>query len=794
MRHGKKRAKWAAVTLTGWLALVAALSAAPMNHIRQFNELSSTASRLPDLEQATAWTKVAEAATRADDPYYAYFSLVKAGHAHLSGRRNEAAAECFETALNHPFTTDGAVLSRFQKDQTSIILTLFHLRTAYVHSAKLALAEATQSRAERAINSWVESLSGEPFDCLTGEEIHTLPKNDQFLLWRICTTRAELLDMQGRTIEAVALLEKSLGRGDLKTSSRTSRDEYFRTQTNLAIFQAFLGYKARALELHRSVEDTANPRISGERRAAGFATLNRLVVQMKSEGYTRTGVDGVIAAVNQIASTNRDRKVNTRFKELIAKSEARLGETERAEELYRQIEGELSKSDNDFLKMYTRRGRLIEIGNQDADRSEAEFIALLISFRDRGMKRGEPTLYREYADFLASQQRLDEAVQMIARAATMTERFGWDLHLPQLWIRQAQWHDALGQTGAADELWRKINALVARTPDMPDIRLTWITEARIERSLAQRKQILAASQLASAAGKLSSLILSSHQLRTHRAYLSMLVEELRDTNAKRAERSQPAPPAVDLQPIAARSAVSGPYPARTRFSLSNVTAAPAAGRLVARGPVVSSSWNEELLVWKISAGAGAASEIKTPPTHCPAGQRLLIEIESSNDSGEFEFSWLPDTTDNTTQPPRTWKWSTSVDGAEVSHMTTAHLAKRNPFYLVPLYQELHGPAGTQNFRIIASAPCRLEISDTEGNPIATDANGDGSFTGSGDTLENDTDADLIPDVILTEAARSAGIEVAVFADERSGTDPIRLKFQLRGADGKWESVAESMIE
>lgn len=766
-------------------------AAAPDGYISQFYELNKKVDRMPKAERAAAWVKVRDAADAEGDRFYSYFAGIKAAHAHNAERQLEEAAAEFERALEFALTKSGGVHSRFENEMSSVTLSLLHLRTCYVRSARMALGEATQTRTETFLNRWAETYQKGEFDCLNDQPPARFPRGDRYLLRRICSARAELLDLRARTVEGAALLERSLDMiADERRPDAYTMSEELRSRNNLAVMLSFLGWTEDAVDLYEKIERAARPPVSKWQRHAALARVNRLEHQMKANGYTRELVDQSIEAAKIVSETSTYGR-DDEMKQVVAKLEARLGDTERASALYAQLDAELEESDLEFLKLYCRRGRLVELDERD----EAEFIDLLTRYRERGLRRGEPTLYREYAQFLAGEGRLEEAVQMIARAASMSESFGWELHLPMLWMEQAGWHDELGQHEAADALWRRIEALVARISHIPAIRLAWIDEARIERSIIRGKRFQAGLQLVAAKQGVADRKLTEHQLGTHRANLKLLAAEYTKgpSPLEQAPVAKPVPATVDLQPIAVRTQFSGDRAARTRFSLSNIGADLARGQLQAQGLITNARWDEEALVWHIEAGGATRSKITTPPLRCPAGARILIELQAAVGEGDLELSWVPGKGAKAAQARR-WEWNESAGDSSVASMTTAHLAKRNPFYLVPLYQEIHGPAGTQNFRITASAPCRLEIADSEGNAIAIDANADGEFTGKGDALIQDIDGDLVPDVELSKAMPTAGIEVSLFADGRSGSDPIRLLFQLRGSSGAWETVAESVVE
>jgi tetratricopeptide (TPR) repeat protein len=126
-----------------------------------------------------------------------------------------------------------------------------------------------------------------------------------------------------------------------------------------------------------------------------------------------------------------------------------------------------------LIQLYVRRQLLLQDEEEDRGSKgsrEAGYLEMLEFYRNRGIRRGEPTAYREYARFLARDGRYGEAIAMIRQAAKLTESFGWHLHLPRLWIAQAEWHQHLGQNDEAVALWKRVDDLLRIRHDFSEKR------------------------------------------------------------------------------------------------------------------------------------------------------------------------------------------------------------------------------------------------------------------------------------------------------------------------------------
>ncbi len=163
--------------------------------------------------------------------------------------------------------------------------------------------------------------------------------------------------------------------------------------------------------------------------------------------------------------------------------EADLGNATEARQRLEALENAAAARGDALIQLYVCRQLLIQLDDEESPmpegNQEAALLEMLQSYRSRGIRRGEPSVYRLYARFLASEGRLPEAIAMVRQAANLSEQFGWHLHLPRLWMMSADWHSELGQESEAAALWKRIDGLLEAHKDFPEKRCLEVLLAKM---------------------------------------------------------------------------------------------------------------------------------------------------------------------------------------------------------------------------------------------------------------------------------------------------------------------------
>ena len=264
---------------------------------------------------------------------------------------------------------------------------------------------------------------------------------------------------------------------------------------------------------------------------------------------------------------------------------------------------------------------------------------------------------------------------------------------------------------------------------------------------------------------------------------------------------------ADLQPLAVRSVALPGLEAGAVYLLSNPDVLPVSGKLMATGSIDSSAWKDEDGRWGRALSEGSAnSSASSPVITCEPGQSVTVHLhyDAAADAGvaKCQLNWQP-TVKLETQGNRDSQWDfggRAEDGVRV-HAATASVTRRNAFYAVPVPQFMQSLAKAakeskpQNYRLKASPPCWIELTNAADEVLGIDANGNGLFDDVGDVLETDRDANGFPDVVLDQSKNSQELIVFnVYPNASTSDDLINLEFQLLSDSGDWETVSISQLK
>jgi hypothetical protein len=385
---------------------------------------------------------------------------------------------------------------------------------------------------------------------------------------------------------------------------------------------------------------------------------------------------------------------------------------------------------------------LLDAGTAAPATVEAELQAVLQNTRDWGRKIDEGELYSLYARFLDQSGRLGEALAMQREAVRLARAFDLFPKLPgelaRLSVLLARSGDATGTDAAAAEA----GELAAN-------------KERIPPRIAKEVTDLLTTRVPPASGN-------------------------------------PAPPkiATDLQPLRSLVIPVKGRPLRGKLTLTNPSAQAVEGTLAFDGIPADATWDAgtgEALVKLGTAGSDRLSKVRIEP-----GSFALIELSALPDAiskGTLTTVWS-----SPGQPDRQSVWS--FDPAEEgisSAVIEAGEFKSNPFYSIPIHHHFMQAGDSKlpaNFRITAAAAARVELYDAGDRLIAVDANGNGSFGESGDSLFSDTDADGTPDFTAPDSEISFRIQVYPSAEIPAGGLSLKLESKIAG---QWIAVAEDRI-
>lgn len=243
--------------------------------------------------------------------------------------------------------------------------------------------------------------------------------------------------------------------------------------------------------------------------------------------------------------------------------------------------------------------------------------------------------------------------------------------------------------------------------------------------------------------------------------------------------------AVDLQPEHSRVLVSAKDRelARSRFLLTNASAFPMDGTLtITAAHAGIASWQQgsgAVYVTMDSSGAQVSSQAM----HLMPGQQREIYVERGPGVAEESVFVTWQGGSGNAEAAGTFYFGEGLPQASV---VNAGVFQLQAGWCIPLYHEIYQRAPRAqvgNLAVAASAPCRLEIFDYDtGRLLAVDAEGDGSYNGSGDQVLADEDQDGWPDLVIGDRARA--IEICAWPLSGNDGAGITVRAGLRARPGQ----------
>lgn len=658
------------------------------------------------------------------------------------------------------------------------------------------LMEGKVGAAWQANRALAETLRGKKVSAdadgpsITVREVIPMRPELRSLGWRSIEREAQLLDFAGRSVEALALLDEAaafLGK-DWQRLAPVEHFYAFKLLAARATILDFLGEQRAAIQ--------AEEELLAMTRAGGSYQMPRLTLRLNLlrnltqwSGPSQEHLEQARAIGAELkaggSADGADR--------LLAKMELDLRESEEALEVLRADAKGQAALGHWLEAVYADRDHLLGRARMGEDGLDAEFIALLAKVRAQGNKRGEPNLYREYADYLLDRDRPADAIPLLIEALRLTRSFGWTLHEPAILSATFRARFAAGDLAGARATLAELEAFLKSHPDLPDSRRV---PAEVSRAMALAR--LGEKEAAKAALKLArdqAKDLPDYQKR----WLSPEVEQ-------RILEDAPAPPAaapiaasdtppLRVQPLAVSSIAIPGEPARTRFAVFNPAGSGVRGMWKITGPGAEAAGDAVRFV------AGEPSNSLDLARSIAAGgeSELVVSLDAAAGiaASEVRIAW-----ENAGKPAgEASLWDVSWDPAATgSVVLDASSLEAGPFRSVALFHELAVPAGESEgiaFRLRSPQPLRVEYYDSRSKGlVAIDANGNGDFTEPGDLHVRGPSG--VAAAILPVPPGKGGLSVEVHLFTADGhplppaSSPLVLKAEVHRG-GTWVVEAENTL-
>jgi len=613
--------------------------------------------------------------------------------------------------------------------------------------------------------------------------------------WRIIERESELLDLAGRSNEALELLSQATTFiedvwDEQEELIPEERFYAFKLLAARGMILDFLGYEEETIVLQRRLLEMSEGYPNIAETSRGNVRLNLLRNLSQWNGPSEEMLKEARTIGEQLKSSGSGRGVDR----LLAKMELDLRNSNEVLEMLRAEGRTNAQLGYLFDAVYADRDALAERSKQGEAGLDGEFISLLRKVRSQGNKRAEPSLYREYGDYLLAQKRPAEAVAMFIESLRITRSFGWTLHEPALLTSLFKARFSSGDVAGARATLAELETFLNDHPDLPAARRVAAETGRAIAYglLGQRDAALAALNLAREHGK----NLPDYKKRW------LTPEAERDIlNPAPARETVPALPVAITQPLLAvhplsvTSMVPPAKAARSRFSIFNTGASRITGHWRAEGPGAT-----------VSAGVlvfDASKPVATVKVPASVGAGELASITGrivGASTGSMQAAVVWENASEAAGAPATWtvKWDKASTDSVVMD---ASLLEANPFHSISLFHELSVPLGDEQgipFRLRSPLPLRVEYYDSSSSElVAIDANGNGDFTEAGDLYlrgPSGIAAAIFP-APLDGGDRTVQIRISNLDGDPIGpsSDTLVLEAEVY-RDGRWVKEAEDLLK
>lgn len=779
------------LVLVGSLALPLAVHAAPGNYATEFHQ----AKKLEATDRAAAaegMIRSYQLAVAAGNADYATAAGVNACHMlYAQGKAIDAAKLAREVILaldpldNHGSPNNDA-LRRVQLFGLMERGLLAEGRLGAAWKANRAAAETLRAKKVSA------DADGPSIDV---EEAVHLQGELRSQGWRIIERESELLDLAGRSNEALDLLSQATTfiedvwdeQGALIPAERFYA---FKLLASRAMLLDFLGYEEETILLQQRLLEMAEDYPDVAENSRLNVRLNLLRNLSQWNGPSEEMMEEARKIGTQLKASGSGRGVDR----LLAKMELNLRNSHDALETLRKEGRTSAELGYLFDAVYADRDALAERSKQGEPGLDGEYIALLRKVRSQGNKRAEPDLYRAYGDYLLAQKRPAEAVGMFIESLRITRSFGWELHEPALLTSLFKARFASGDVAGARATLAELEAFLRDHPDIPAARRVAAETGRAIAYglLGERAAALAALDLAREHGK---------DLPDYKKRWLTPEAEREILNPAPVRGTTPAVPVATTQPLPAvhplsvTSMVPPDKAARSRFSIFNTGGSRITGHWKAEGP--GASVNAGVLFFDASK---PVTTVRVPAS-VGAGEMASISGRIAGASaGSVQATVVWENASEAAGPPATWmvKWDKASTDSVVMD---ASLLEANPFHSISFFHELAVPLGDEQgipFRLRSPLPLRVEYYDSSSSElVAIDANGNGDFTEPGDLYlrgPSGVAAAIFP-APLDGGDRTVQIRISNLDGDpiAPSSDTLVLEAEVY-RDGKWMKEAEDLLK
>lgn len=603
--------------------------------------------------------------------------------------------------------------------------------------------------------------------------------------WRLLEREADYLDYAGRSIEARALLDDAAVYLKENWGRLEDKERFYalKVLASRAQLMDFLGYQAEALAAEEEL--LALPALNGDEAMSRLTLqLNLLRNRSQWEGPSEELLNEARGLAKKLTAEH-----SRSAERLIAKMELDLRDSQAARDELAADAKRHAVEGYQLEAAYAGRDSLIARAAAGEKGLDAEFAALLVKMRALGSKRGEPFLYREYADYLLGQERAAEAIPLYAEALRLTRSFHWTLHEPSLLLGLFDARLKAGDIEGARAVMAELEAWLKANEAAPAQRraLAWNCLALQKARLGDKDAAHAAYEKARAVAK----DLPDYQKRS----ITPEMEKKALAEAGPLPVAAPAElPRVRLQPLEVYSTAVPGMAANTRFVVSNPAGTTVRGKLVIEGPGAEADGS------KVKFRAGAPAEKVELARSLAAGGDATLMASVAAGTGvaeaQVKVSWMGG---DKSSAASTWsvRWAAE---AKDSVVLDASLLEANPFRSVSLFHEIAVPEDEFEavpFRLRSPVVLRFEYYDSRsGELLAIDANGNGDFSEAGDLHlqgRSGVEAALLP---VPPGLGLLGVEVRIFAPSGEPVPlvgkPLGLESEIyRG--GEWVTEADSIL-
>ena len=589
-------------------------------------------------------------------------------------------------------------------------------------------------------------------------EVVALPPNLHGLGWSMIDQEARLMDSAGNTVAAVKLLDEAAEAIQARWESMAPNPRFyaFKVLGIRAELTDFLGDSLKAIQQQQE-QFAMSQDVPVLARSRMIVRLNVLRNLSQWQGPSTD----LLEQAREISQKFKGDKVNSPVFRLLAKMELDLHESPEAIEALRADSASNAKRKHWFDAAYSDRDLLVSRANLGEDHLDSEFNRLLIQFRAQGSKSGEPTLYREYGNYLLDRDRPAEAIPMFGEALRLTRLFGWTLHEAGLLFPLFKARLAAGDLAGARATLGELEALLATHPEMPAAR-----RVAAEVGIAMAHSSLGEKDAARAAlTRARSLATDLPDYQKRWLTPAGETEILDDSPTSGTAPSAPSiHPPLRVQPVEIVSVAPPAGSARTRFTVFNPGNRRISGNWVLTGPAAAVSQG--------SASFTAGQPITTLklPQILGAGDAAslgaAVAASSRESTATVTVAWQNPEQDVGTAST----WRVSWDAAATrSVVLDASALEANPFRFATLHHELSVPLGEDlgvAFRLRSPVPLRFEYYDALSQQLlAIDANGNGDFTETGDLHLRSSDGIAAAIVPVSPGSSQVAVEIHIFTTE-----------------------------